>query len=77
MTNWVRITGLCGADRCGFLAFVVRTGADFCFRLVRLVGSCAILCSLEFCDRKEPQHHAKLSHWIPVNGLIMILRFNG
>ena len=50
----MRISGLCVADRCSYLAFVVLTGADFHFRLVRLVGSCAILCSLAVkCGLKQ------------------------
>ena len=56
----MRISGLCGADRCGFLAFVVRTGADFRFRLVRLVRSCAILCSLGLFEVVIPKMAFKL-----------------
>ena len=45
-TNLVRISGLCRADRCDFLALWCGPVADVCFRLLRLVGCCAILCSL-------------------------------
>ena len=53
-TNLMRISGLCVADRCSYLAFVVLIGVDFHFRLVHLFGSCAILCSLaDKCELKQ------------------------
>ena len=44
--NWlVRVLDLREVEWCGFLTPAVRTGADFCYGLVRLVDSYAILCN--------------------------------